>query len=88
MAVTKKRKHYTERLLYISLWCNTTNRMLGIGIKKDYIVIDHEVAVMAVKSGKTAVFKKQEEADAIRDHLRKEVQNKDKVLIRTIQFIH
>lgn len=62
--------------------------MLGIGIKKDYIVIDHEVAVMAVKSGKTAVFKKQEEADAIRDHLRKEVQNKDKVLIRTIQFIH
>jgi hypothetical protein len=62
--------------------------MLGIGIKKDYIVIDHEVAVMAVKSGKTAVFKNQEEADAIRDHLRKEVQNKDKVLIRTIQFIH
>lgn len=62
--------------------------MLGLGIKKDYIVIDHEVAVLAVKSGKTAVFKKKEAADAIRDHLRKEVENKDKGLIRTIPFIH
>ena len=88
MAVTKKRKYYTERLLYISLWCNTANRMLRIGIKKDYIVVDHEVAVVEAKSGKTAVFKKKGEADAIRDHLRKEVENRDKVLIRTIQFIH
>jgi hypothetical protein len=62
--------------------------MLGIGIKKDYIVIDHEVAVTEAKSGKTAVFKKKDEADAIRDHLRKEVSNKDKNNIRTIPFLH
>ena len=61
--------------------------MLGFK-RKDYIVIDHEVAVQVAKSGKTAVFKKKDDADAIRDHLRKEVQKKDKVLIRTIPFIH
>lgn len=62
--------------------------MLGFGIKKDYIVIDHEVAVSVAKTGKTAVFRKKDEADAVRDHLRKEVEKKDKVLIRTIPFIH
>ena len=61
--------------------------MLGFK-RKDYIVIDHEVAVQVAKNGKTAVFKKKGDADAIRDHLRKEVEKKDKVLIRTIPFIH
>ena len=62
--------------------------MLGFGIRKDYIVVDHEVAVSVTKTGKTAVFRKRDEADAVRDHLRKEVEKKDKVLIRTIPFIH
>ena len=88
MAVTTKSRYYTERLLYFSLWCNTTDRMLGFGIRKDYIVIDHEVAVTAMKNGKTAVFRKKDEADAVRDHLRKEVSNKDKNNIRTIPFLH
>ena len=61
--------------------------MLGFK-RKDYIVIDHEVAVQVAKSGKTAVFKKKDDADVIRDHLRKEVEKKDMALIRTIQFIH
>lgn len=62
--------------------------MLGFGIRKDYIVIDHEVAVTQIKNGKTAVFRKKDEADAVRDHLRKEVSNKDKNNIRTIPFLH
>lgn len=60
--------------------------MLGIK-KKDFIVVDHEVSVVEAKTGKTAVFKKREDADAIRDHLRKEIK-KDKNQIRTIPFIH
>lgn len=87
MAIATKDEYYTEGLLHFSLWCNTTNRMLGFK-RKGYIVVDHEVAVQVAKSGKTAVFKKKDEADKIRNHLRKEVEKKDKVLIRTIQFIH
>ena len=60
--------------------------MLGLK-KKDFIVVDHEVSVVEAKSGRTAVFKRKDDADAVRDHLRKEIK-KDKNQIRTIPFIH